>query len=177
MASFSITANYEEFLKRIEAKHKGVQTEVKKIVKDTAPRILVSLYSTLDKKTSPSRSFTAFKTTSGQPTQPVTAKRGEVRKSLTKRGAENIFEVSDYEAKVGSSNKVLVRYLEEGTRKVAPIRPKSHKFLRFATHAGVVFAKQVAGIAPMRIFKSVQRTYKTIWPREVRKAVRRGLNK
>lgn len=174
VASFSITSNYEEFLKRLGKKHKGIQDEVKKTVKDTAPRILVSLYSTLDKKTTPSRSFTAFKTVDGKRTEPVTVKRGTVRRSLTKRGAENIFEVSDYEATVGSKNEVLVNFLEEGTRGHG--RPGGG-VLRFATHSGVVFTRFVKGIKPMRIFKSVQRTYKKAWPVLVRKATRKGLNK
>lgn len=172
MPSFNITMNDKEFLQRIEMKKAGVQREVKKEIKSTAKDVLDALYGNLAKSTSPPYSFTAVRTVSGQPTEPITVERGTVRKSLTKGGAENIFEIKDYEAKIGTRNKVLVKYLEEGTPAHGPT---SHKFLRFALPEGVVFAKRVKGIRPMRIFKKTAMMFQRIVPTNIREAVRRGL--
>ena len=151
-----------------------IKTEVQKEVKDSANGVLGTLRGNLDNSTSPARSFTAIKTVSGQTTRPITVERGKVRNSLNKRSSENIFEVDGYEAKVGSRNKVLVNYLEDGTPAHGP---KTAKILRFGTPNGVVFTKWVRGIRPMKVFLRTHRTWSREFPKKIKAATRRGLAK
>lgn len=171
MPNFYITTNAEQFQRAIQSKNENLQREVKKEVKKLADDCLVALYGNLDKSTSPPYSFTAVRTVGGQKTWPITVTRGTVRKSLTKGGADNIFEVQEYRAKVGSRNKVLVKYLEEGT----PFHGAG-KLMRFALPAGVVFTRKgVKGIRPMRIFKKTAMMFQRAVPTRIYEAVRRGL--
>ncbi len=173
-SNFKMAMNGAQFRKEIEKKREGIRIEVQKEVKASANGVLGTLRGNLDKSTSPARSFTAVRTVAGQPTTPITVKRGTVRESLNKRSSENIFEVDGYEAKIGSRNKVLVNFLEDGTRAHGPV---TAKLLRFATPNGVVFTKWVKGIRPMKVFKRTFRTWNRIFPKLILEAARRGLNK
>jgi len=172
--TFGIKTNSEEFRKIIRQKREGIEIEVLKEVKSSANGILGTLRGNLDKSTTPARSFTAIKTVSGQPTRPIEVKRGTVRESLNKRSSENIFEIDGFEASVGSRNKVLVNFLEDGTRAHGP---KTAKMLRFGTLNGVVFTKWVKGIRPMKVFKKTERIWSRLFPKRILEATRRGLKR
>ena len=172
MPNFSITTNADEFRRAIEDRRTGVQESVKKEVKKVAKDVRTTLYSMTPKNDA----YTAIKTVAGRPTRPITVVGGRARAAFTnspREGGDAIFEVSDYSAKVGSTV-FYMKFLEEGTRAHGPTRSA---FLRFAVPAGVVFAKWVRGIRPMRIFKRTQMMYQRIFGGRIRQAVARGLHR
>lgn len=152
--------NDKEFLAKIEGKRRGVQQGVKKEVEKTAKEIRTTLYSMTPR--GPSFSNVATRTTS---------EGGAARAAFTSGGKDAIWEVSDYQAKIGS-NVPHMKYLEFGTRAHGPV---TAKFLHFFTLSGEVFTKWVRGIKPMRIFARTQMMYARLWPQKVKGAVSRGL--
>lgn len=162
MASFSITSNHEEFLKNINKKKLGVQTEVKKEVGKEAKKIRTTLYSMTPR--GPSFSNVGAR---------ATVEGGAARAAFTVGGKGSIFIVTDCEATIGSMVEHM-KYLEEGTRAHGPV---TAKFLHFFTTKGEVFTKWVKGIKPHRIFKRTQLLYSRIWPKDLKAAVGRGLKK
>ncbi len=176
MPNFSITTNADEFRRAIEDRRTGVQESVKKEIKQVAKDVRTTLYGMVNENTEKQGSFTAVKTVGGKATRPITVTHGRLKASFTQspRGAgDAIFDVQDYSAKIGT-NVPYMKFLEEGTRGHGPVRAK---FLRFALPAGVVFAKFVRGIHPLRIFRRTEMMYKRIFGGRIRQAVARGLHR
>lgn len=170
---FRISANVEEVKKALQAKHQGVQREVRGEVAKSAKAVRSMLY----ERTPKAESFSAIATRSGRRVSPYTHIGGRAKAAFTQSPREPqdpIFklELERYHAEVGSNVPYMI-FLEKGTRAHGPVRAK---FLRFGLpEAGVVFTKWVKGIRPMRIFARTELTWGRIFPARIRQAVARGL--
>jgi len=168
-----ITTNAKEVARRIEEKRRKVEAQVRKEVERSAKDIRSMLYA----RTPVAPTFTAITTTSGRRTTPFTHTGGRARASFTnspREAGDAIFKLnlSQFDATIGT-NVPYFLFIEEGTRAHGPT---TKKFLRFGLpSSGVIFAKWVRGIRPMKIVFRTRMTWSRVWPQRAKEAVRRGL--
>lgn len=170
--NFGVSMNGAEFRKAIAKKRQSVEENVEEVVSRTAKDVRTTLFS----NTPIADSFSAIKTIGGRVSDAITVIGGRARAAFTnspKRPSDAIFKVKKFEASIGSRVPHM-KFLEDGTRAHGP---KRANFLRFPTKDGIVFAKWVRGIRPMKIFKRTQMLYERIFPKRIREAVKKGLEK